>query len=108
MMPDLKELIEALGSTREQIVASLTACGITGEVDQANLCPIANYLRWEEWESPEVCLAYVVARRGEMTSSLDVSTLTNRAAVRSFIALFDKREIPQLITPKESADGSAV
>lgn len=88
---DLRELLEGLGDNPNDIAGRLLDAGIQGQRDEAESCPIANWLRQETGGEPVVTQTYV-----ELALDDGDLEITTPPAMRAFIQHFDFRQFPEL------------
>lgn len=52
----VREALEDLGMTADEVANRLTQMGVTGNVEQAMSCPVANYLKKKFPEAQRACV----------------------------------------------------
>lgn len=86
----LREALESLGGTVEEVRETLSEQGITGS-HSAYSCPVAQYLGASLNYPAAVCSSY--------TKVGDTAVSDNPAPVRRFIQLFDAGKFPEFSLP---------
>jgi len=85
---ELNDCLSALGTTKDEIKASLVAAGIKGRKGNADCCPVARHLKQAGFTFP--CVGHVAVYAED---HLKVSTPT---PVKEFLIGFDRSEYPEL------------
>ena len=91
----VRELLDALGSTTDQIAASLKAKGIKGLLGHGCSCPIYNYLVGEGVPVREVDSDQVTVEPPAPDAPLVLVDLTD--SVSDFVWSFDLGRYPELV-----------
>ncbi|QDU62133.1 hypothetical protein Pan216_30000 [Planctomycetes bacterium Pan216] len=96
--PDLVRLAEAalsgLGTTADDVTASLLRAGCTGDHCSANTCPIARFLFRFGFREVTVVGDWAVVRTS--SSSVEYWQIVLPDAVNDFVRDFDTNHYPQL------------
>lgn len=92
----LRELLEALGTTADEVAATLQAHRCKGEHDSRKASPLANYLDKQGYISPECDGRWVAAHSPEGYGV----AVELPAAVAEFDRLFDEGCYPDLVRAK--------
>jgi len=92
---NLKADLEALGSTEQEVAATLKAKGIRGLRDYSWGCPVANYLKSLGYQVEMVLDDHVCADivDGCLFKRFNACT---PPAIKAFILAFDRRDYPEL------------
>ena len=98
----VRHLLAQLGSTADEVAASLRKQGITGKPGDVTADPIANYLRAHGVDSPEVDLEQVsLAAYEDPCGSNGPISVDHPAPVRAFVIAFDNGDFQDLQTNRE-------
>lgn len=92
-------LLDKLGTSQDQVATTLVDLGITGQIAEADRCPVANYLYLHTGQRLHVGPACVTEDEWVTDASV-VASLPD--AVSDFIGDFDMERYPELITEDPS------
>ena len=103
----IRALLDDLGSTPEDVAASLGRAGVKGNRSDATGCPVAAYLHAVTGADPQVRLLGVTTRRVLINSRRHWWSLHPRVGlpggVRTFVRRFDLGEFSELVAETDRA-----
>ena len=90
----VQEALADLGSTADEVAASLRYRGIKGSIDDPCGCPIANYIKSLGYGYASVGGGFAYAARDDIRLATECLPLPG--PVQQFIRAFDNRAYPDL------------
>lgn len=95
LVPEITRALEVLGSTGNEVAATLRAAGVKGMRHRAGDCPVARYLQ-KAFDLPASLLAVADTHVGLAAASADVLRVMLPAPVTMFVIAFDFGRHPEL------------